>query len=230
MHRLLIHRAFKCPKWLEYVLVWLGVLVGMAGPIGMIRQHDIRDWHQRQAICPPHPSHDAGFWRDAWWQMHCAFVLTQPSRFKIEPEVGDDPVYRWMERWWRWQQLPVALALFWVGGFGFVLWGVCLRIFVTLTGHWAVGHFAHRRGAQGWVVDRVAVQGFNLPRLGLLTFGENWRGNHHAFPHSARLGVEPGQADPGYWFNKGLEAMGLAWDVQEPDDAPARDGLRRVRP
>lgn len=50
MHRLLIHKAFQTPKWLEYTLVWLGTLVGMAGPFGMIRAHDMRDWHQRQLI------------------------------------------------------------------------------------------------------------------------------------------------------------------------------------
>src|SRR4051812_26275814 len=51
MHRLLIHRAFTTPLWLEYVLVYLGVLVGMAGPVGMIHAHDIRDWAQRQTAC-----------------------------------------------------------------------------------------------------------------------------------------------------------------------------------
>lgn len=83
MHRLLIHRAFQVSKWLEYILVWLGTLVGMAGPFGMIKAHDMRDWHQRQAECPPHPSHGAGFWRDAWWQMHCQYVLDHPPRFEI---------------------------------------------------------------------------------------------------------------------------------------------------
>jgi stearoyl-CoA desaturase (delta-9 desaturase) len=228
MHRLLIHRSFKTYRAVEYVLVWLGVLVGMAGPMGMIRQHDMRDWHQRQDSCPPHPSHGAGFWRDAWWQMHCTFALDHPPRFEIETRVANDPVYQWMERLWRWRQLPVAVALFFMGGVGFVLWGVCLRVFVTLCGHWAVGHFAHRQGTQGWVVDGVAVQGFNLPRLGLVTFGENWHGNHHAFPHSAKLGVKAGQADPGYWFIKGLVAVGLAWGIQGPNDAPERDGLRRA--
>jgi fatty-acid desaturase len=43
MHRRLIHRAYDCPLWLERLFVYLGTLVGMAGPYGMIRQHDIRD-------------------------------------------------------------------------------------------------------------------------------------------------------------------------------------------
>ena len=94
MHRLLIHRSFKTPRWVEYLLVWLGTLVGMAGPFGMIRAHDIRDWHQRQTICPPHPSHQAGGWRDAWWQMCCEYRLDAPPQLVIEPEVAQDRLYR----------------------------------------------------------------------------------------------------------------------------------------
>src|SRR5215813_12990287 len=48
MHRRLIHNSFACPLWLEYICVYLGTLVGMAGPIAMIRIHDFRDWAQRQ--------------------------------------------------------------------------------------------------------------------------------------------------------------------------------------
>jgi fatty-acid desaturase len=228
MHRLLIHRSFAAPLWLERVLVWLGTLVGMAGPFGMIRAHDMRDWHQRQTECPPHPSHGAGFWRDAWWQVHCTFQLAHPPAFRIEPAIAGDPFYRFVERTWMAQQIPLALVLWAFGGWAFVLWGVSLRIAVSLAGHWAVGHFAHKTGHQGWRVDGVPVQGYNLPGLGLLTFGENWHGNHHAFPHSARLGVEPGQADPGFMLIRVLARLGLADRVQGPASQPARDGLLRV--
>lgn len=228
MHRLLIHRSFKTPKLLEYVLVWLGVLVGMAGPIGMIRAHDMRDWHQRQTLCPAHPSHGAGFWQDAWWQMHCRYALDHPPEFIVEPEVARDPVYLFVERWWRWQQLPVALLLYAGGGIGWVVWGISVRISVSLIGHWLVGHYAHKGGHQGWRVSGLAVQGYNLRGLGLVTFGENWHGNHHAFPGSARLGVEPGQMDPGYWFIKALEQVGLAQDVQTPETLVPRPGLTSV--
>ncbi len=230
MHRLLIHRSFTAPKGLERLLVWLGTLVGMAGPFGMIRAHDMRDWHQRQVICPPHPSHGAGWLRDAWWQMHCEFRLTYPPRFEIEPEIAEDPVYQWMERHWMAQQLIPAAILFAIGGVGLVLWGVSLRITVSLIGHWAVGHAAHKSGHQGWEIRGLPVQGYNLRGLGFVTFGESFHGNHHAFPHSARLGVERGQVDPGFWFIYVLQALGLAWDVKGPHSEPAREGLAQVAP
>jgi fatty-acid desaturase len=228
MHRLLIHRAFAVPLWLEHVLVWLGTLVGMAGPFGMIRAHDMRDWHQRQVECPPHPSHAAGFWRDAWWQMHCRYDLDHPPRFNIEQTVMNDPVLRLLERTWMLQQLPLGLLLWGFGGWGWVFWGVSLRIVVSLTGHWAVGHYAHRQGHQGWRIDGLPVQGYNLPGLGLLTFGENWHGNHHAFPHSAKLGVEQGQFDPGFWFISALQWLGLAQAIRLPESESPREGLTRV--
>ena len=233
MHRMLIHGAFQSPRWLAYVLVWLGTLVGMAGPFGMIRAHDMRDWHQRQSICPAHPSHGAGFWRDAWWQLHCRFDLDHPPDVRIEPKIAQDRVYQWLERHWQAQQLILALPLFVCGGLPLVLWGVCLRVSVSLIGHWMVGHYAHKSGHQGWRIEGLPVQGYNLPRLGWLTFGENWHGNHHAFPHSANLGVEPGQSDPGFWLIQTLHRLGLATHIRGPQDTPdgkpSRPGLTRCR-
>jgi fatty-acid desaturase len=228
MHRLLIHRSFEAPKWLERTLVYLGTLVGMAGPFGMIAAHDIRDWAQRQTVCHDLHAHRKGFWRDAWWQMHCVVDLKHPPRFVIEDAVRNDRFYRFVEKTWMLQQLPWAILLFVLGGIGWVVWGIAVRVTLSLHGHWLVGHFAHRRGHQGWVVDGVAVQGFNIPHISLLTFGENWHGNHHAYPGSARLGVERGQLDPGWWLIKALEYVGLVWHVKEPEQVGERDGLRKV--
>ncbi len=228
MHRLLIHRSFQTPLWLERILVWLGTLVGMAGPFGMIRAHDMRDWHQRQVVCPPHPSHGAGWLCDAWWQLHCEFRLTHPPRFVLEPKIANDPFYRWLERYWMAQQIPIVLILYACGGLGWVLWGVSLRIAVSLIGHWAVGHAAHKAGHQDWVIQGLPVQGYNLRGLGAITFGECFHGNHHAFPHSAALGIKAGQFDPGYILICVLAYLGLAWNVQGPGSAPARDGLTPV--
>lgn len=103
-----------------------------------------------------------------------------------------------MERSWMFQQVPVVLLLYWIGGWAWVLWGCSLRISVSIVGHWMIGHFAHRCGHQGWEVDGLPVQGYNLPALGLITFGENWHGNHHAFPHSAKLGLEKAKLIPDF--------------------------------
>jgi stearoyl-CoA desaturase (delta-9 desaturase) len=228
MHRLLIHRSFETPLWLERTLVYLGTLVGMAGPFGMIAAHDIRDWAQRQTACHDLYAHRRPLLHDAWWQMHCRVALDHPPQFRIEPRALNDRFFIWLEHTWMLQQLPWAILFFLLGGWDWVVWGIAVRVSVSLTGHWLVGHFSHRRGHQGWAVDGVAVQGYNIRFISFLTFGENWHGNHHAYPGSARLGIEPGQLDPGWWFILILKGLGLAQEIKSPADIGEREGLRRV--
>ncbi len=230
LHRLLIHRSLSAPLWLTRLLAYLGTLVGMAGPLGMVRLHDTRDWAQRQTACHPFHAHRTAMLRDAWWQMHCRLVLAHPPRFAPEPALAEDRVLRWIERTWMAQQLPWAALFFLAGGLPWLVWGVPLRVAACVTGHWLVGHLTHRRGPQGWVVDNVAVQGHDLPAVALLTFGEAWHGNHHAWPGSARLGLKPGQHDPGWWLLLLLRRIGLVWGLQTPATLVPRDGLRAVGP
>lgn len=225
MHRLLIHRSFKTPLWVERTLVCLGVLVGMAGPFGMIRLHDFRDWGQRQRGCHDFFSHRAGFFKDAWWQLNCGIDLAHEPDFVIEERVRNDWFYKFVERTWMAQQLPLAVVLFVIGGLPWVVWGICARVSISLIGHWLVGYFAHQPRSHLLYVEGACVQGYNLPKLGIITFGEAFHENHHAFPGSAKLGFLPGQLDPGWWLIRTLQVLGLAHDVGTPENLQLRDGL-----
>jgi fatty-acid desaturase len=225
-HRKLIHDSFQCPKWLEYILVWLGVQVGLAGPLGLLRQHELRDFAQRLPECHDYLRHGRSFWRDAWWQLHCELRLAHPPHLEIEVAIADDRFYRFLERTWMAQQVPPALALFALGGWGFVFWGVCARVTAGVLGHWLIGWFAHNRGDMHYEVRDAAVQGRNIRLTSLLTMGECWHNNHHAFPGSARLGLFAGEWDPGWWALLVLRRLGLAWDVRLPSALPRRAELR----
>jgi len=228
MHRLLIHNSYKCPAWLEYFFIHLGVVFGMAGPYGMIRGHDIRDWAQRQPECHDYLKHGSGFFKDGWWQLHCDLVLDHPPQFIIEEKVVNDKVYQFMERTWMLQQLPWAILFFAIGGLPWVVWGICARVVVSLTGHWLVGYFAHNTGNRDWNIDGAAVQGHNVDIAGFITMGEAWHNNHHAFPGSAMLGIYKNQPDIGWWVLQILNKLGLVWDVKLPEDLPERKELRLI--
>lgn len=228
MHRLLIHRTYRCAKWLERLLVYVGVLVGMAGPFGILRIHDIRDWAQREPRCHDFFSHRRSLWMDAFWQLHCRFEFERPPAFSMEKEFLDDPWLRWMERTWMLQQLPLALGLYLIGGWAWVVWGVCCRISVSVAGHWIVTYLCHNPGPGVWHVREAGVQASNLAGLGLITMGECWHNNHHAFPESACMGIEQGQLDPGYWVLKKLEQLNLVRDIGVPRAAWAQDDLERI--
>jgi fatty-acid desaturase len=122
------------------------------------------------------------------------------------------------------------LLLFWLGGGPWLVWGVGVRICVSVTGHWFVGRLAHRAGPQTWLVETSGIQAHDVPWAAIPTMGEAWHNNHHAYPGSARIGLYPGQADWAFVFIGLLERLGLAWDVRTPDSLPAREALVRARP
>jgi fatty-acid desaturase len=153
-HRRLIHSSFQSPLWLDHLMMWLGTLVGMSGPLAMIEGHDLRDWGQRQPACHPYLSNRAGFWTDYAWNLHGRLVLASPPRMEIPARIAGDRFYRFLEQTWMLQQLPVAIVLFALGGWSWLLWGVCARVCVSVTGHWFVGRLAHRTGPQRWLVER----------------------------------------------------------------------------
>ena len=228
MHRRFIHNSYDCPKWLEYMFVYFGVLVGLAGPFGMMYTHDLRDWAQRQKRCHDYFGHKSSFLKDGFWQLHCDITLTHPPVFLPQNEVASDRFYRFVEKTWIWQQLPIALLFFWIGGVDWIIWGVCLRVAVSVTGHWLIGYFAHNTGHREWHVENAAIQGFNVKFCGLITMGECWHNNHHAFPNSALLGIHTDQTDPGWWVLMLLKKAGLVWNTKKPDDLPLRPELVSV--
>lgn len=228
MHRLLVHRSFSAKPWVEGLLVYLGTLVGMAGPLGMVRLHDLRDWAQRQPECHDLLANRTPLLKDAALQMHARLVLAHPPAFVAEPRLRDSRLFGALEATWRAQQLPWAALFFVLGGWPWLVWGVPVRIAVSLTGHWLVVHLTHRDGPQGWVVDGESVQGHDLPGAAWLTFGEAWHSTHHAWPDSARMGIGPGQADPGWWLLRKMERLGWVCDLKQPADLVPRQGVRRV--
>ena len=199
MHRRLIHRSYDCPLWLERLFVYLGTLVGMAGPYGMIRQHDIRDWAQRKPACHPYLAHRSSILRDGYWQLHCELQLAHP------PHAGDGAARA------RRPLLPVHRAH--LDGAAAALGGPVLRArrhAVAGLGHRRAGCRLRDRALAGRLLrpqPRPALlahrgrgrAGLQCALLRAITMGEAWHNNHHAFPGSARLGLDAGEIDPGWW-------------------------------
>ena len=217
LHRGVIHSSFKTSRWLERVFMYLATLAGMGAPLSMMRMHELRDFWQNEPAAPEFYSYAHGPWRDFIWYLHTDHhpaipahdhPVTLPARFE------QDPFYQWLQSTWMLQQLPVALACFLLAGWGGVIWGVCARVAISCVGHWLVNYVAHTRGYHSWEIEGSGEQGRNSLLFGALSMGEGWHNNHHAWPNSARLGLEWWEVDAGYMCVWGLQKLGLIWDVQ----------------
>ncbi|MEL6471236.1 MAG: acyl-CoA desaturase [Cyanobacteria bacterium J06623_4] len=214
IHRRLIHNSFDCPQWLEGALVYLGVLVGTAGPFSAIEKHDLQDWAFTHSKCHSYFSHRQNPLKDWFWTLHCDIQLTYPPIVCYEPRIAHNGFYQWLEQTYIVQQLPLAVAFYHFGGWSWVFWGIYVRISACATGQWLVQYLVHNWGDRPRKLKNITVQTGNLPFLGLLTGGEGWQNNHQAFPISARFSLGNKQYDPGWWLIRALQSIGLAWNVK----------------
>ena len=128
---------------------------------------------------------------------------------------------RWIDRLYLlWVALtlgiPFAIGYAFGGvslGLEAMVWGGFVRIFLFQHATFAVNSVCHVFGRQAYV---TRDESRNVWLLALPVFGESWHNNHHAFPSSARHGLDRGQVDVSWWTIRALEKLGLAWDVKRP--------------
>ena len=217
LHRLMAHRSFEVPGWLEKVLVMMGSLAAQSGPIDWVALHR----HHHRFSDQPNDHHDAGrglWWSHSEWMLHDIPALKEKHRY-----AGDllrDRFYVWLDRWFLVLQIPLGLALYWYGesagvhggGVGLVLWAIPLRLAVVYHVTWLVNSATHAFG----------YRNFNSPDLSrncwwvaVLSFGEGWHNNHHAYPDSARHGLRWFEFDITWMHIRLLRRLGLTRKVRQ---------------
>jgi stearoyl-CoA desaturase (delta-9 desaturase) len=148
-------------------------------------------------------------------------------------DLYEDRVIRWIDRLYIvWVVLtfggPFAIAYAvggtWQAGVEGLVWGGLLRVFLYQHATFAVNSICHMFGRQDY---RSRDEARNNWLIALLVFGEGWHNNHHAFPASARHGLDRLQMDMSWWVIAGLRKLGLVWNVRVA--TPEQRDRRRLR-
>tara|TARA_Y100001970_G_scaffold285458_1_gene405324 strand:+ start:34901 stop:35845 length:945 start_codon:yes stop_codon:yes gene_type:complete len=215
-HRLLSHRSFVVPHWLERFFATCGALSCQHGPIDWVGLH--RHHHTFSDTEADHHDSNKGFWwSHMGWMMHPVEAMGAVP--KLSGDLIRDPYYRWLNKNFLLLQVPLALMLFWigtnlgVGGWSLVLWGVPLRLVFVYHVTWLVNSATH---CWGKTVFESGDDSKNNKWVAALTFGEGWHNNHHAFPNSAKQGLFRGQIDLTWEHIKILGRLGLARKIKIP--------------
>ncbi|WP_390905478.1 acyl-CoA desaturase [Occallatibacter riparius] len=230
-HRLLTHRGYQVPKWLEYAMTVCATLSLEGGPmfwVGTHRVHHQLSDHQGD----PHTPHEGGWWAHAGWILYGETLHSQNEALgRYAPDMKKDRFYMWLSKY-HWLTVTVSGILLltlgwafggWQNGVGMVLWGVFLRVTVGLHATWLVNSATHLWGSRRF---ETKDDSRNSWWVALLTGGEGWHNNHHAHPVSARHGLKWYEIDPNYWGIWLLKVTGLAkkikvaqYDPQNPRPA-----------
>jgi stearoyl-CoA desaturase (delta-9 desaturase) len=235
-HRLLTHRAFQTYPWLERTFAVLGSLAVEGSVMDWVADHRKHHAHADQEGDPhsPHIGHGSG-WRGLW-HAHTGWLLEtqgQADWRRYAAELYEDSRMRRIGR--RFPLLVVvSLALPTAAGFvlhGFTaggalrgyVWGGLVRIFLVHHVTWSINSICHYFGRRRFDLDDHST---NVAWLSLVSLGESWHHNHHAFPRSAYHGLRWWEIDVSGLLISALERVGLAWNVVRI--APERQ-LRKAR-
>lgn len=223
-HRLLAHRSFELWKPLEYLCALLGVLAWQMDPIKWVATHRLHHARSDQPNDPHSPTR--GFWwAHIGWMLAKNEELDRYERYRNHAlDLDRDPFYRFLNATHGWYQVILAAALFAWGGLPFLLWGVFLRVVFMWHATWLVNSASHIWGYRTWASND---QSTNNWWVALLTYGEGWHNNHHAFPRSAAHGLRWWEVDLTYLTIRTLARLKLVSKIQLPGPELKRRMARR---
>ncbi len=212
-HRLVTHRSFQTPKWLEYFLVFCGTLAMQGGPIWWVGLH--RHHHVFSDQNPDHHDSSKGFWwSHMGWMFHDVPVENEIPRFT--KDIADDRFYQFLDKYFFPIQLVFAAFLFGIGslsgnGWTFLLWGVFVRLVLVYHTTWLVNSATHKFGYRTYDSNDAST---NCWWVAVLAYGEGWHNNHHTYQYSARHGMKWWEIDATWMMIRLLQLVGLAKKVK----------------
>ncbi|MBA3334532.1 MAG: fatty acid desaturase [Acidobacteria bacterium] len=209
-HRLLTHRGFKAPKWLEYFLSFCGTLGLQSGAINWVTTHRLHHAFT-ETDEDPHSPHNGTYWAHMGWIFRGkAQNQDEATQLRYAPDLMKDKVHVWMSNYYWVTPIVAAVILYYIGGFSMVLWGVFLRQVIGWHSTWLVNSATHLWGSRRF---ETRDDSRNNGLIAALTFGEGWHNNHHAHPRSAKHGLTWYEFDVNWLQIKFLEKIGLVSDV-----------------
>ena len=238
-HRYFTHRSFEARAPLKALLAILGCMT-MQGPLTQW----VTDHRKHHALSDregdphsPHAGHGDGVagTLKGFVHAHVGWMFTNLGMEQgriYGKDLYEDRLIRTIDRLylvWVVVTLGVPFAIGYAiggvaGGVEGLIWGGLVRIFCFQHATFAVNSICHMYGTRDYA---VRDESRNNWLIATLVFGEGWHNNHHAFPASARHGLQRHQIDVSWWVIRCLERVGLVWNVRLPSDAQLR---RRRQP
>ncbi|MGG6294695.1 acyl-CoA desaturase [Leptolyngbya sp. AN02str] len=213
-HRLLSHRSFQVPKWLEYILATIGALALEGGPTFWVAGHRVHHAFTEDNDKDPYSAR-----RGFWWSHMDWLLRPEPKTFnkdvyqRYAPELARDPYYQWLDRYFPLLQIPLGLLLLALGGWSFVIYGLAVRTVLLWHSTWFINSATHMFGYRTFESEDNSR---NLWWAAILAYGEGWHNNHHTFPNVAKAGYQWWEIDMTWWSIQVLRALGLAKKVVMP--------------
>ncbi|MCB0878446.1 MAG: acyl-CoA desaturase [Thermoleophilia bacterium] len=229
-HRQLTHAGFESRAWVRNAWAMAGSLAVEGGPVDWVADHRRHHAHSDKEGDPHSPHlHEQdtfvgqlkGFWHaHAGWMIHkdhdsdperwAPDMLRLPGIVRINRLF---PLFIVLSLVVIPGAIGLALTGTWIGMFSAMLWGGPIRMMVGHHVTWSTNSICHVFGRRDFESDDLSTNNW---ALSLLSFGESWHNNHHAFPSSAVHGLRWWQVDLSALVIRAMEQLRLVRDVKVP--------------
>jgi stearoyl-CoA desaturase (Delta-9 desaturase) len=236
-HRLFTHRAFETTRIVQFILAVLGSMA-VQGPllkwVAMHRRHHQFSDRPEDPHSPHHQGHGVLGLLRGLWHAHLGWLFQKdPDDLdRYNKDLRESRMLRIVSALFvEWTALGLFLPALlgglltqsWAGVWSALLWGGLVRVFLVHHVTWSINSVCHLWGLRPY---RSEDESRDNVVFGVLALGEGWHHSHHTFPTSARHGLRWWQLDASYGVIRGLELLGLAWNVKVPSKE-ARAARRR---
>ncbi len=232
-HRYFSHRTFKTSRTVQFLFALLGGTCTQRGPLWWAGHHR----HHHIASDTPedvHSPRQKGFlWAHMGWIMSQTFYA---PRLKSIADFAKFPELRFLDRYDVLVPVLTGFGMFGLGrlletyapelgtnGIQMLIWGYFISTVALFHGTCTINSLSHVYGSQRYETGDDSRNNFFLA---LITMGEGWHNNHHYYPASTRQGFYWWEIDMTYYCLKGLEWLGLIWDIRDVPEY-VREGKTR---
>jgi sn-1 stearoyl-lipid 9-desaturase len=216
-HRLLSHRSFQVPKWLEYFFALCGTLALQGGILWWVGLHRHHHLHSDEDV-DHHDSKKGFLWSHVRWM--CFEVPAESDIPRFTKDISGDPFYQFLNKYFFPLQVVLGVVLYAIGSWPFVFWGVFARLVIVYHCTWLVNSATHKFGYRNFETTDNST---NCWWVAITTYGEGWHNNHHAYQYSARHGMKWWEIDITWMTIQVLQFLRLATKVKLVEAGTAQE-------
>jgi stearoyl-CoA desaturase (delta-9 desaturase) len=214
-HRYFSHRAFKTGRVFQFILAFMAQTTTQKSIIWWAAKHRHHHRHSDEEDDVHSPV------RRTFLYSHMGWIFDRKHGNDVFDWESVKDLTKYPELMWlhRYEQTPslIAIIVCWlIGGWPGVVVGFFWSTVAVYHGTFAINSLAHVHGSKRYV---TGDESRNNPLLAFFTLGEGWHNNHHAYQYSARQGFRWWELDPTYYLLRGLEKLGVVWDLKMPPAA-----------
>lgn len=219
-HRYFSHRAYATSRVFQFILAFLAQSSAQKSVLWWAAKHRHHHLYSDTGQDVHSPRHKGFLYSHVGWifyRQHDATDLVKVSDFASYPEL------MWLHKLELLPAVVTAGLCFLVAGWSGLVVGFLWSTVVLYHATFCINSLAHVHGRKRYVTGDDSRNNW---LLALVTMGEGWHNNHHAYQSSVRQGFYWWEIDVTYGVLVALSWLGIVRDLKMPPEQVLRNEHR----